>query len=336
MPVPRTTEIPLLSLFCGAGGMDLGFTQAGFSPVAAIDHNTAASNTFNANFANAVARVGDLGTLSIKAIIDLIPKSATSPKGVIGGPPCQGFSVGNIAAKLDDPRNLLADRYVDIIEGVNQRLGIDFFVFENVLGLKSQKHKSRLDQISVRLEKAGFNVHQQVLNAELFGVPQRRQRLFLVGTNRTSHPNVIFTFPRGGANRTTVHDAIYGLPDPVFRVNGMLESDIPHHPNHWTSLPVSSKFLNQKFGGARSFRQLDWNEPSLTVAYGNREIHVHPNGKRRLTILEAMLLQGFPKSFVIKGNFSQQVQQISNAVPPPVAHAVAKAMRDQLYGSLPP
>ena len=96
--------------------------------------------------------------------------------------------------------------------------------------------------------------------------------------------------------------------------------------------PKSERFTTREFNRWRSFRRLQWSEPSPTVAYGNREIHIHPSGRRRLSMLEAMLLQGFPQSYRIRGNLSEQVTQICNAVPPPVALVVAKAVRAQLYG----
>ena len=111
----------------------------------------------------------------------------------------------------------------------------------------------------------------------------------------------------------------------------MRPEEIGYHPNHWTSPPCSAKFQTQDFGDGRSFRRLDWDTPSWTVAYGNREIHIHPSGQRRLSVLEAMLLQSFPKKFVITGNFCEQVTQVSNAVPPRVARAVASAIRKQLF-----
>jgi DNA (cytosine-5)-methyltransferase 1 len=95
--------------------------------------------------------------------------------------------------------------------------------------------------------------------------------------------------------------------------------------------PRSHRFKTGEFGDGRSFRKLNWNEPSPTVAYGHREIHVHPDGKRRLSIYEAMLLQGFPeKKFELAGTLSEQVTQVSNAVPPPVAGAIAKTIRATL------
>ena len=324
--------IPVLSLFCGAGGMDYGFVRAGFKPILAIDKDEASANTYNFNLKTTVADTHDLASLTGPGLIKLLANSYASPKGIIGGPPCQGFSFGNTKARADDPRNLLAVKYSELIGALNKKFGIDFFVFENVLGLKSSKHATMLSRITAHFKAAGFEVYQQILDANDFGVPQRRRRLFLVGLNEKLTTSKAFTFPVGRNDRIgTVRDAIEGLPEPVFRSNGMTEADIPYHPNHWTSRPISKRFKSKDFNAGRSFRRLAWDEPSWTVAYGNREIHVHPKGTRRLTVLEAMLLQKFPRRFVVKGNFSQQVRQVSNAVPPPVAHAIAIAIRTQLY-----
>src|SRR6185295_6986267 len=106
----------------------------------------------------------------------------------------------------------------------------------------------------------------------------------------------------------------------------------PIHPNHWTMQPKSERFLNPGAArtDARSFKRLDWEQASPTVAFGHREIHVHPSGRRRLSIHEAMRLQGFPFEFVLEGNLSEQVEQVSNAVPPPLARSVARAVKRAL------
>ena len=97
--------------------------------------------------------------------------------------------------------------------------------------------------------------------------------------------------------------------------------------------PISPRFkAKTPPHGGRCFKQLSWHKPSPTIAFGHREIYVHPNGKRRLSIFEAMLLQGFPDTFVLEGNLSEQVEQISNAVPPPLAKSVASAIRRTLEG----
>ena len=131
-----------------------------------------------------------------------------------------------------------------------------------------------------------------------------------------------------------MRDAIAGLPEPVFFARGMTAKDIPFHPNHWTMMPRSPKLTTQVPTDGRSFRRLLWDEESPTVAYGNREIHVHPDGGRRLSVHEAMLLQGFPPQYRLWGNFSQQITQVSNAVPPPVAKALARGIQKTIVAGL--
>ena len=323
--------IPVVSLFSGAGGLDYGFGQAGFETVLAIDRDRAATATFNANFGGEVARTGDLSAVPPATVFKWLKDRNAEPRGIIGGPPCQGFSIGNTKASPDDPRNQLPFRYCEILETLNDKFGIEFFVFENVLGLRAPKHRTRLAEIIARFEQAGFRVMQGEVNAVRFGVPQNRRRLFLVGFNQSFHPNVEFVWPSGTDEVRTVRSAISGLPQPAYRMAGLRPEEIEHHPNHWTSPPCSAKFKSQDFGDGRSFRRLDWDEPSWTVAYGNREIHIHPNGQRRLSVFEAMLLQSFPKKFVMTGNFCEQVTQVSNAVPPRVARAIASAIRKKLF-----
>ena len=123
------------------------------------------------------------------------------------------------------------------------------------------------------------------------------------------------------------------LGEPAFFDKDLKTIDIPIHPNHWTMKPKSIRFSNPSLtenNKTRSFRKLTWDKASPTIAFGNREIHVHPEGKRRLSIYEAMLLQGFPSKFTLEGNLSQQVTQISNAVPPPLARSVAAAIKKSL------
>ena len=114
---------------------------------------------------------------------------------------------------------------------------------------------------------------------------KRVAELFLVGINQRFAKLAEFRFPEGNRPQRTVRDAIGHLPDAVFREYGLKASDIPYHPNHWTMPPVSKRFRLQSFNKGRSFRKLEWDLRSGTVAYGNREIHIHPSGKRRLTVL---------------------------------------------------
>jgi len=319
-------KLELLSLFCGAGGLDRGFHDAGFDTVLALDNSADAVKTFNLNAGSAVAQVSDLAALTPKSFLAMVSPNA-KPVGLIGGPPCQGFSRGNVCRDPSDPRNLLPYRYADLLAAANRAFKLHFFVFENVIGLTGPKYKNRFAKILSRFEAAGFNVFQGELNASDFAVPQRRRRLFVIGLNKTFYPNVMFDFPKGRHERRTVSDAIADLPAPLFFRRDLNPEMIPFHPNHWTMMPKSSKFKSGKPSTGRSFKKILWDDVSPTVAYGNREIHVHPHGNRRLSVLEAMLLQGFPATYTLTGSLSSQISQISNAVPPPVAEAIAIKLR---------
>lgn len=327
----------IVSLFSGCGGMDLGFEQKGFMPIIAVDNDAAAVKSFNGNRLAKVAQLGDLSTLSGHDIIRAIEEQTPGarPRGVIGGPPCQSFSHSNVHGRPGDPRHQLPLHYASILQVLNKKYHLDFFVFENVVGLKSEKHRSHFRHILRALEDAGFNVFEQELNAKWFGVAQSRRRVFIVGINKDLYPVLDFQFPQGERSKfVTVKDAIGGLPKPAYYSRDLQTNSIPFHPNHWTMQPKSPKFKRTSEAqtkNGRSFRRLPWNEPSWTVAYGHREIHVHPNGTRRLSVFEAMRLQGFPDDYVLSGSFTQQVTQISNAVPPPLAGALAEAIQTVIY-----
>jgi DNA (cytosine-5)-methyltransferase 1 len=315
---------PIVSLFSGAGGLDTGFCQAGFATAFACDYCPAAVRSFNTNHHGSPAQHIDLVTEPSDSLVNRISVSlrGNRPVGVLAGPPCQGFSRGNVHRNPSDPRNLLPLKFSDHLAAIIDAFDIDFFVFENVLGLAGPKHAELLGRVRAALGATGFTLYEGVLNALDFGVPQRRKRMFLVGLNPARH-TVSFRFPVGRSKARTVRDAIAGLPEPAYNRLGITPEEIRFHRNHWTSSCRSAKLITGHATDGRSFRRLDWDEPSPTVAYGNREISVHPDGGRRLSVYEAMLLQGFPKRYRLFGNFSQQVAQVCNAVPPPLAKAIA-------------
>jgi DNA (cytosine-5)-methyltransferase 1 len=321
-----------VSLFCGAGGLDAGFADAGFHTVYAVDSMPAAVRTFNHNAGANVAVVCDLlksrSTTITKAIADLSAKTGVSPRGLLGGPPCQGVSNANNQAGPDDPRNRLFKKYCNIVLRLEEEHGLDFFVFENVPALKRARKNLPLYHKLVGLLGNAFDLHEAILDASKFGVAQTRERLIIVGFAKRLGIKE-FSLPTGsGAPTATVRTAIDGLPEPAFFTRGMDTRGFAVHPNHWTMTPKSKKFFADAptSNDGRSFIRLEWEQQSRTVAYGNREIHVHPSGRRRISIYEAMLLQGFDSRFELTGNLSEQVTQISNAVPPPVAAAVGRAI----------
>jgi DNA (cytosine-5)-methyltransferase 1 len=329
-------SLQILSLFCGPGGLDLGFKHAGFSTKVAFDIDEESVRTFNYNHANhkPVAFKYDLRKLSPDVIYRLAGRRF-SPMGVIGGPPCQSFSVANVSSPERDPRSNLPSVYAKLLKELNARRPISFFLFENVPGLLRTKHRRRHDRFLRSFQEAGFDVFEDILDARDFGVPQHRKRLFVVGINRRLHPQVRWVWPQKSGDVHTVRDAISGLPPPIFNQRGLDPAAIPFHQNHWAMVPRSRKFqmkgaLREGQSYGRSLRTLNWDEPSWTVAYGNREVHVHPDGSRRLSVFEAMLLQSFPPEYVLTGNISAQIRLVSDAVPPVVALHLAQAMRSCL------
>ena len=334
LPLSFPNNSPVLSLFSGAGGLDHGFKLVGFHPILAIDINPAAIDTYRANHPETRTIQADLATLDPATIIDWWEESAggKKPIGIIGGPPCQAFSASNVHQTKDDPRRNLLDNYASILEAFATRYAIDFFVIENVPGLLRSNYRKHFEEFTGTVEQAGFKVINEILNAGTYGVPQHRKRLIAVGVNRIRHPYIKLKLREGNYEfPPSIEGAIRGLPEPAFCSRGLESENIPHHPNHVAMVPRSSRFTNGSLtaGDSKglSFKVLSWDAPSYTVAYGHNEVHVHPDCHRRLSVYEAMLLQGFTHSYHLKGTFTEQVRLISDAVPPPFAKGIAKIIK---------
>ncbi len=322
-------------MFCGAGGLDQGFEDAGFKIGLALDKKADSVASYNHNRPDApVAHVFDLTQVTC-ADIDRLYGSRFNPTAVIGGPPCQSFSQANVNQRSDDVRAQLPSAYARLVAELHKRSPLDFLVMENVVGLTKKKHSSTLEAVETVLTDAGFKLRRLILNAVDHGVAQRRPRLFLVGIDaKRFEDKDLSKLAVETADMLTVKDAIGHLPPPTFFSRSISASVNETHQNHWCMTPKSPKFTRPggvKPGVAgRSFKMLSWIEPSIAVAYGHREVHVHPSGTRRLSVYEAMLLQGFPPKYVLLGTLSSQIDQVSEAVPPPMARSVALAIKDFL------
>lgn len=329
MVLPR-----IVSLFSGAGGLDLGFHQEGYEIAFAVDRMEAAIQTHKRNFPTTVSVVADITTRNEAsgslAILDDIAKVLKDGEeiGIIGGPPCQGFSRANPNSRADDPRNEMPTFYLEVVGDLQARYDIQFVLFENVMGIRDAKHYVTFRGILSRFKELKLTAGVAEHSALDYGVPQTRNRVIISGFKSEAAAGAFTprSISREGVD-LSVRGAIGHLPPPTFFSRGLSANDIPMHPNHWTMTPRSKRFRGASAGPVptRSFRRLSWDKPSPTVAYGHREIHVHPDGTRRLSIYEAMLLQGFPETFVLEGTLSQQVEQVSNAVPPPMARSLAAA-----------
>lgn len=209
---------------------------------------------------------------------------------------------------------------------MQKKYDVQFVLFENVLGIKDVKHTVAFKGILAKFRQLGFAERVDEYCALDFEVPQNRRRV-IISAFKSPAAGSAFAPEKKPRKDLDVRSAIGDMPEPVYFERGLKAEDIPFHPNHWTMRPVSKRFTDpdSMTTSTRSFRRLNWGKPSPTVAYGHREIHVHPGGHRRLSIYEAMTLQGFPFEFVLEGPLSAQVEQVSNAVPPPLARALAEA-----------
>lgn len=327
----------ILSLFSGCGGLDLGFEEAGFNISLAYEKRPPAVESYNHNRkAPPSAIVRDISQLTIE-MMDADFNGEFAPNGVIGGPPCQSFSKAN-RSKIDhDPRTALVNTFFNLALQLHQsRKQLDFIVMENVPELLQAEKGALLNHEITRLEQNGFDVFTTILDASTYGVAQTRKRLFLVALNNR-HGKVAWTPPPALQERYTVGDKIRHFPEPAIFERGLRKTSIGFHPNHWCMKPKSKRFTDGSLipgrSSGRCFKTLSWDKPSYTASYGNREVHIHPDCTRRLSVYEAMILQGFPTNYVLKGTMSAQFSQVSEAVPPPLAAAIARSVATSIFRS---
>lgn len=297
----------VVSLFSGAGGLDLGFVQAGHEIIWANDLYSDAVETYRHNIGTHIT-CADIKNIDSEDIPDC--------DIIIGGFPCQGFSVANMGRTVEDQRNSLYKEMIRIISAKRPK----FFVAENVKGILSLAKGKVFEMILSDFKGLNYNVAYKLLNAADYGVPQKRERVIVVGVRNDI--NFDFHFPETTNNENgtdgkkrwvSVSDALKDLPDP----------DMPNNvPNH-----VYSKF-KLKFNGYLGNRKIDPDKPAPTVTArgddkGGVVVLHHPSNSRRMTCRELATIQGFPLDYVFSGNKSSIYRQIGNAVPVPLAKAIA-------------
>ena len=302
----------VVSLFSGAGGLDLGFKKAGHNILWANDLYEDAVATYRENIGNHIV---------CEDICNIDPVQIPDCDIVIGGFPCQGFSVANIKRHIEDERNELYKQLIRVIKAKNPK----FFLAENVKGLMNLAKGKVFEMILADFRGLGYNVQAQVLNAADFGVPQTRQRVIIIGVRNDIDFEYHYPMPthdkheKNGLKKwVSVSKALSDLPDPD------MPNDIPNHEY--------SKYKLQ-FNGYLGHRPLDPDKPAPTVtARGDNKggvvILPHPNGQRRMSCRELASVQSFPVDFKFSGNRSSIYRQIGNAVPPVLGYAVAKMFNE--------
>lgn len=298
----------VVSLFSGAGGLDLGFIMAGHTIVWANDLYDDAVRTYERNIGNHIV---------LKDIKDIQASEIPDSDIIIGGFPCQGFSVANTKRNEADERNSLYKELVRVIDAKKPK----FFVAENVKGLTNLSGGKVFSMILSDFSSLGYNVSYRILNAADYGVPQTRVRVFIVGVRHDIDFEYKFPAPRYDRNANnglrkwvSVRDALAGIPDP-------------DEPNNLCNHTYSKYKLN--FNGYIGHRPLDPDKPAPTVtargdSRGGVVILPHPNGRRRMTCRELAVIQSFPIDFDFYGPNSSIYRQIGNAVPPLLGKAVAE------------
>jgi DNA (cytosine-5)-methyltransferase 1 len=309
----------IVSLFSGCGGLDLGLIQAGHEIIWANDIFTEAIETYRYN----------IGSHINECDIKKIPSSAIPNCDVIvGGFPCQGFSIANMKRNTSDLRNQLYREMVRIVRDKQPM----FFVGENVKGMVSLGGGSVLEKIVNDFDKIGYDVSWRILNAADYGVPQKRVRLILFGVRRDLKLDDVY-FPPKPTHADlqllkkselkpwlTVGAALAHFPEPG-------EKKAANIPNHECSL------YKLRFNGHIGHRFIHPNQPAPTVTgrgdeKGGVVVLHHPRNHRRMTARELASVQSFPDDFIFSGSKTAVYRQIANAVPPLLGYAIGLMLKE--------
>jgi DNA (cytosine-5)-methyltransferase 1 len=297
------------SLFCGAGGLDMGFERAGFRTVWANDFDRDSCATHRL-WSGADVVCGDISKIDAAAIPDV--------DVILGGFPCQGFSISG-PRKVGDGRNRLYKEYVRVVRAERPPA----FIGENVKGLVTMAGGAILDAIKAEFSACGYDVFCQSVNAKDYGVPQHRERVFIVGFRKDLGIGG-FSLPGGEERKTTLLDALAGMP--------------PADPADVCRAPFSSRYMSRN-------RKRGWGDVSYTIPAMAKQVAIHPGSPdmvklgadswrfgeggetRRLSYRECAVVQTFPAGMEFAGDLTSKHRQIGNAVPVRLAELAARAVQ---------
>lgn len=338
--------IKAIDIFSGAGGMSIGATMAGIDVVIAVEYDKHAAASFKANHPNSEVITKDIREVTFD-------KKYKKPFVLFGGPPCQGFSTSNTKTRnSENTNNSLFHEYIRQVK----ELKPEWFVFENVVGITSYDKGTVINRLEEEFLKLGYKTNWDVLTASDYGVPQNRNRFFMIG-NRL---NIDFIFPEKKEFRVTVKEAIEDLPtlkngdlfdSKAYKkivpnayakfMRGNSEKSLQNYVSrnrdyvlerykhikpgqNWKAIPeeLMKNYTDTKNCHSGIYKRLDPNSPSVVIANYRKNMLIHPFENRGLSVREAARIQSFPDNFIFKGNLSFQQQQIGNAVPPLLAKAI--------------
>lgn len=296
----------LVSLFSGAGGLDMGFENKGFKTLWANDIDKDACDTHRLWCKCPVVQ-GDIGKIDF----DIIPSADV----IAGGFPCQGFSLAG-PRKLDDSRNILYRYFVKLVELKKPKI----FVAENVKGILTLGNGEIIKAIINDFSGKGYSVYPTLVNAADYGVPQDRFRVIIVGIRKDLKTS--YVFPKKNKDKVLLKDVLLNLPTAK--------------PEEICCAPYSSRYMSRN-------RKRDWNNISFTIPAMAKQVALHPSSPnmikinadnwefgqgdtRRLSYKEAAVIQTFPQNMVFCGDLVSKYKQIGNAVPVKLAEVVAESI----------
>ena len=306
-------SLNVIDLFCGAGGLSYGFKKAGFNIILGVDNNEIALKTFRMNHPETEILIKDISKVKRKDILDRITGKKVDV--IIGGPPCQGFS---LAGKRNprDPRNFLIKKFLNVVSEIQPEI----FVIENVPGLLSMKNshgKNFIDKILKKSKKMGYFLNIKILRADEYGIPQKRRRIFIVGSKK----KMILDIEK----------------EQAISLKEVLLKRKEVSPEYFYSEKMIAGFkrrekINKELKRGFGWQFLDLKKPSYTISaryykdgaealvkYSEKEI-------RKLTTEECARIQSFPREYKFDGSKKEVYRQIGNAVPPQLSLKVAKAI----------
>lgn len=338
-----------VDIFSGAGGLSLGAENAGISIGLAVEKDESAAKTFTRNHPGVKTLCDDITKIDPKSHL------AEHPFIVFGGPPCQGFSLSNTKTRTsENSNNKLFYEFVRFVD----ELKPEWFLFENVEGITTFNNGETVRIIKECFAEIGYDTTEQVLYASDYGVPQHRNRFFMVGNRLGQH----FTFPEKNEFKVSVEEAISDLPDLN---NGDKYAELPYKKDieetggyarrmrmkssvasqnlvsrnedyvierykhigqgqNWRAIPehLMGNYANVDNCHSGIYKRLNPSIPSVVISNYRKNMLIHPFQDRGLSVREAARLQSFPDHFIFEGTLMHIQQQIGNAVPPLLAEAI--------------
>jgi DNA (cytosine-5)-methyltransferase 1 len=344
-------DLPMISLFSGAGGLDLGLETAGFSTILATDIDEHSCATLNWGKAASADKPVPflrhaqivLADVTSEGMAELVLEKAGCKRGEIallaGGPPCQAFSVFGKRRGRSDPRGELVFHYLRLLAAIRPKA----FVFENVYGLLTIEGGKIFSELCERLAHPGKGIRYQLTvfreNAVNFGVPQFRDRVFIIG-DRDGGTMRPFQ-PTAGENKPSLFESLlpWRTVRDAFRGLGCIGSPYPaNHVGRVHSYRIKRRYADLRAGERdhhTRINKLDLDRPSFTIIVGSDKGggkgHVHPIEPREVTPRESARIQTFPDWWAFSGTSRHPIRQVGNAVPPLFAAAVGNEIREQIF-----